>query len=57
LRIKVSARDRLTRDCFVIIEHIRALDRSRFSPVPLATLTAEEMAAVEKSLLAVMGML
>lgn len=57
LRVRVSARNRLTQDCFVMIEHIRALDRSRFGEGPLATLTAEEMAAVEKSLLAVMGML
>jgi mRNA interferase MazF len=57
LRIRVSARDRLIQDCFVMIEHLRALDRSRFGPGPLATLTAEEIAAVEKSLLAVMGML
>jgi len=57
LRIRVSARDRLLQDCFVMIEHIRALDRSRFGEGPLATLTAEEMAAVEKSLLGVMGLL
>ena len=40
-----------------MIEHIRALDRSRFGTGPLTILTTEEMAAVEKSLLAVMGML
>lgn len=57
LRVRVSARNRLTQDCFVMIEHIRALDRSRFGEGPLATLTAEEMAAVEKSLLGVMGLL
>jgi mRNA interferase MazF len=57
LRVRVSARDRLIQDCFVMIEHLRALDRSRFGPGPLATLSAEEMAAVEKSLQAVMGML
>ncbi len=57
LRVKIVARNRLTQDCFVIIEHIRALDRSRFGEGPLATLTAEEMSAVEKSLRGVMGML
>jgi mRNA interferase MazF len=57
LRVPVRARDRLERDCYVMIEHARALDRSRFGEGPLATLTAEEMAAVEKSLRAVMGML
>jgi mRNA interferase MazF len=40
-----------------MIEHIRALDRSRFGEGPLATLTAEEMATVDKSLRGVMGML
>lgn len=57
LRVRVSARNRLIQDCFVMIEHIRALDRSRFGEGPLAMLTAEEMAAVEKSLLGVMGLL
>jgi mRNA interferase MazF len=57
LRVKITARNRLTQDCFVMIEHIRALDRSRFGEGPLATLTAEEMATVEKSLRGVMGML
>jgi len=57
MRVRISARNRLVKDCFVMLEHVRALDRSRFGEGPLATLTAEEMAAVEKSLLAVMGML
>jgi len=41
---------------YVMIEHVRTLDRSRFGEGPLATVTAEEMAAVEKSLRAVMGL-
>jgi mRNA interferase MazF len=57
LRVRVAARNRLTQDCFVMVEHLRALDRSRFGEGPLATLTAEEMAAVEKSLRGVMGLL
>jgi mRNA interferase MazF len=40
-----------------MIEHIRALDRSRFGEGPLTVLNTEEMAAVEKSLLGLMGML
>jgi mRNA interferase MazF len=55
--VPVAARDRLERDCYVMIEHAHALDRSRFGEGPLATLTADEMAAVEKSLRAVIGML
>jgi mRNA interferase MazF len=43
--------------CQVITDQPRALDRDRFGEGPLATLTAEEMAAVEKSLRGVMGML
>lgn len=56
LRVRVPARDRLLRDCFVAIEQIRALDRSRFSEGPLTILRQEEMAEVEKSLKAVLGL-
>lgn len=56
-RITLSARDRLLRDCQIITDQPRALDRDRIGEGPLTTLTAEEMAAVEKSLRAVMGML
>lgn len=56
LRVRVQARDRLLRDCFVAIEQIRALDRSRFSEGPLTILRQEEMAEVEKSLKAVLGL-
>jgi mRNA interferase MazF len=57
LRVKVAARNHLVQDCFVMIEHIRVLDRSRFGEGPLATLNTDEMASVEKSLLGVLGML
>lgn len=56
-RISLPARDRLPKPCQVITDQPRALDRERFGEGPLTTLTAEEMAAVEKSLRAVMGML
>lgn len=49
LRVRIAARDRLARDCFVMVEHLHACDRSRFSEGPLAILTTEEMAAVEKA--------
>lgn len=55
-RITLRARDRLLKDCQIMIDQPRALDRSRFGEGPLTTLTAEEMAAVEKSLKAVLGM-
>lgn len=56
-RITIPARDRLLKPCQVVTDQPRALDRDRFGEGPLTTLTAEEMAAVEKSLRAVMGML
>jgi mRNA interferase MazF len=57
MRVKLAPRDRLRKECYVMVEHVRTADRLRFGEGPLATLTAEEMAAVEKSLRAVMGML
>lgn len=56
LRIRIGARDRLLRDSFVAIEHVRSLDRSRFSEGPLTMLDPGEMASVEKALKAVLGM-
>ncbi len=55
-RITIPARDRLLRDYQVVTDQPRALDRSRFGDGPLTTLTAEKMAAVERSLRAVLGM-
>ncbi len=55
-RVSIPARDKLRHDSQVMVDRMRALDRSRFGDGPLTTLTAEEMAAVEKSLLAVLGM-
>jgi len=56
-RVTLPARDRLLKECQVVVDQPRALDRSRFGEGPLTTLTAEEMTKVEKSLKAVMGML
>jgi mRNA interferase MazF len=56
-RITVAARDRLDKDCQVIVDQPRSIDRARFGEGPLTVLTAEEMAKVEKSLLAVVGVL
>lgn len=55
-RIRIPARDRLLKDCQIAVDQPRALDRSRFGDGPLTTLTTDEMAAVEKSLKAAMGM-
>lgn len=56
LRVQVSARDRLEKDCHVMVEQARAFDRSRFGDGPLTSLTPEEMAAVEKSLKGILGL-
>lgn len=56
-RVTVPARDRLLKDCQVVVDQPRALDRDRFGTGPLTTLSPEELAAVDKSLQAVLGML
>lgn len=56
-RITVTARHRLLKECQVIVNQPRTLDRSRFGNGPLATLSEAEMAAVERTFLSVCGML
>lgn len=56
-RITVTARNRLLKDCQVIVDQPRTLDRSRFGEGPLATLSTAEMEAVEHAFLGVCGML
>ena len=55
-RITITARSRLLKDCQVIVDQPRTLDRSRFGEGPLAILSAEEMAAVERAFLGICGM-
>lgn len=55
LHITVPARERLTESCQVMPEQPRTLDRRRLIDGPLTRVTAEELAAVERSLLTVMG--
>lgn len=57
MRVKLRARDRLVKDSYVMVEQVQVADRARFGEGPLTILTAEEMATVEKSLRAVLGML
>ncbi len=57
LHVTIPARDRLRETCQVMPEQPRTLDRARLADGPLTVLSAEEMAKVEKSLLAVLGML
>ena len=56
LHVTVSARDRLHAACQVMTEQPRTLDRARLLDGPLAQLTADEMAAVERSFKAVTGL-
>ena len=55
LRIVVSARDGLREDSQILVDQPRTLDRERLGDGPLGTLSRDEMARVEKNLLAVIG--
>ena len=56
LHVTIAARGRLRQACQVMPEQPRTLDRGRLADGPLAELSVEEMAKVERSLLAVLGM-
>jgi mRNA interferase MazF len=56
-RVTVTPRDRLLKPCQVVIDQPHALNLDRFGDGPLTSLTVEEMAAVERSLKGVMGLL
>ena len=56
-RVTVTARNRLLKDCQIIVDQPRTLDRSRFGEGPLAALSEAEMTAVERAFLGVCGML
>lgn len=56
LRIPIALQGRLKAASYVMVEQLRAIGRFRFGEGPLATVTAEELAAVEKSLRGVMGL-
>ena len=57
LRVEIAPRERLKKPSWVMVEKLRALDRSRFGSGPLAHLTEDELAAIEQQLRAVLGML
>lgn len=56
LHVTIEARDELRSDCQVMPEQPRTLDRKRLAKGPLTRLSPAEMAAVERSFLAVVGM-
>ena len=55
-RITVPARDRLLKDCQVVVDQPRALDRERCGEGPLTTLTKEELQSVERAFLGICGL-
>ena len=55
LRVTIGARGGLRMDSQVVVEQPRTLDRRRLGEGPLTELSGEEMARVEESLLAVLG--
>ena len=57
LHVTIPARPRLLQTCQVMPEQPRTLDRNRLADGPLTRVTSEEMKAVERSLMAVLGML
>jgi len=57
LRLTIKARGRLKMDSHVVIEKIRAVDRSRFGEGPLARVDEAELVAIEQQLKGVLGML
>ncbi len=56
LHVTIAARDDLEESCQVMPEQPRTLDRKRLIDGPLTRLRDAEMAAVERSLMAVMGL-
>ena len=57
LHVTIRARDELEQDCQVMPEQPRTLDRKRLIDGPLTRLTQDEMHGVERSLIAVLGLL
>ena len=56
-RVTLPARDRLLLDSQVVVDQPRSLDRERLGEGPLTRLSATEMAAVEQSLMGVLGLM
>lgn len=57
LRVEVSARGRLRKTSWVMVDKIQALDVGRFRDGPLAMLDDSEMTVIEQRLRAVLGMI
>ena len=57
LRITIPARDELRENCQIMVDQPRSIDRKRISEGPLTRLNSTELEAVEKSLMAMLGMM
>lgn len=57
LRVTIAPRDDLREACQIMVDQPRSIDRNRISQGPLTRLTLAEQEAVERSLMAVLGML
>jgi mRNA interferase MazF len=55
LRIRVKAREKLSRDSDLLLDQIRAIDNRRLTSGPIATLDAELMRKVYSAVLEVTG--
>ncbi len=55
LRIRVKAREKLTRDSDLLIDQIRAIDNRRITSGPIANLESELMKRVYQAVLEVIG--
>ncbi|MHB1666367.1 type II toxin-antitoxin system PemK/MazF family toxin [Thiomonas sp.] len=56
LRVALPVRERMLLPSFVMVEHVRAIDRDCLGDGPLLRLDAQELALVETSLRAVLGL-
>ncbi|OZB44697.1 MAG: MazF family transcriptional regulator [Thiomonas sp. 15-66-11] len=56
LRVALPVRERMLLPSFVMVEHVRAIDRDRLGDGPLLHLDAQELAQVDTSLRAVLGL-
>jgi mRNA interferase MazF len=56
MRVTLQARDRLQKDCQVVVDHPRTVGRRRFGDGPLTRLTPKEQAAVDRSIRVALGL-
>jgi len=55
LRVRISKRGKLEKDSDAVVEQIRAIDKSRITGNPIASLSDEELNLLEEAVLFVLG--